>query len=303
MSNFDACFHRFIGPFIKWSLVGITVLLLIFIIAINVFSGLFVGKEYALQAFFDKLRVPMTIHYQKWNDCQLRYIQTGLDSDSADLLFFIHGAPGNLDNFKEYLADQDLRKNFKMVSMDRPGYGGSCAGKAVIDLKIQSEAAFSILSTLEFRRAFIVSHSYGCPVAGKLAADHPDKINGIVMCAPLNDPDSEPMEWYSQIANWKLSRALMPDFIDVATDEKMTHAEELSKIKKDWKKIQAHVLHIHGEDDGLAPFEDNIRFSKENISSDLLSIYSEAQMGHLNIWINAGTVKKEILKFIDSILL
>lgn len=95
----------------------------------------------------------------------------------------------------------------------------------------------------------------------------------------------------------------MPEFVDVATDEKMTHAEELASIKNDWKELTIPVLHIHGEDDGLAPFEENIRFSRENIPEELLSIYSETQMGHLNIWINAGTVKKEILKFIDSILL
>jgi len=301
MSNFDASFQRFIGPFIKWSLAGVAIVLIIFIVAINVFSGLFVGKEHALKAYFDELYVPMTINYVNWPDCRLRYIQTGLESDSADLLFFIHGAPGNLDNFKEYLADQDLRSMFKMVSIDRPGYGGSCPSEAMTNLKLQSEAAFTILKTIKYRRAYIISHSYGCPIAGKLAADHYSKINGLIMCAPLNDPEAEPMEWFSQLANWKLSRALMPDFVDVATDEKMTHAEELAKIKNDWKKISVPVLHIHGEDDGLAPFEENIRFSKENISEELLSIYSEKQMGHLNIWINAGTVKKEILKFIDSI--
>lgn len=301
MSNFDASFQRFIGPFIKWSLTGIVTMLVIFIVGINVFSGLFVGKEHALNAFFDDLNIPMTVNYVQWKDCRLRYIQTGLESDSADLLFFIHGAPGNLDNFKEYLADQDLRNNFKLVSMDRPGYGGSCPGQSITDLKLQSEAAYSILKSINYKRAFIIGHSYGCPVAGKLAADYADLINGIVMCAPLNDPEAEPMEWYSQIADWKLSRALMPDFVDMATDEKMTHAEELAKIKNDWKKINLPVLHIHGEDDGLAPFEENIRFSRENISDELLSIYSEPKMGHLNIWINAGTVKREIQKFIASV--
>lgn len=285
---------------LKWTAVLALILLVIFIVSINVFSYLFVGKETAIRGYFENLGVAVDIQKTDWNTCSLRYASTGIESDSATLLFFIHGAPGSLDNFREYMADSDLRRQFRMVSMDRPGYGGSCPGKTITDIAQQAEAAIHILKTIPHRNCFIFSHSYGCPIAGKIAADHPDLVDGIIMCAPLNNPDAEPMKWYSILADLKLSRLILPEFVEVATDEKMKHAEALRRIENDWKSIRVPVMHIHGKKDGLAPYEENIRFSKEHIDPALLTIHSGEKMGHLNIWLNAGFIKEKLLDFISK---
>ena len=40
-------------------------------------------------------------------------------------IIFIHGTPGGWQAFQGYLADPQLQQDFFMVSVDRPGWGGS----------------------------------------------------------------------------------------------------------------------------------------------------------------------------------
>jgi pimeloyl-ACP methyl ester carboxylesterase len=287
--------------FLKWFGVVAVFLLLIFIVTLNVFAFVFNGEDDALNSYFSERGIPYKLERIDFEDTQLRFLQTGIEHDSASIILFIHGAPGNLDNFKSYLSDIDLRQGFKLIAMDRLGYGGSAYGESETSIARQAAAAAAVIRRNKARKVYVFSHSYGGPVSAKLTVDYPDLVDGLIMCAPLNDPYSEPMHWYSKLANWSISRSLMPAFIDVATDEKMTHAKELKKIEGDWAKINIPVLHVHGKNDRLAPFEENVNFSRKNINEDFLQIYISDKMGHLNIWVDAGTIKEKTLNFISQI--
>jgi len=284
---------------IKWLSILLLVLLTIFIVAINVFAFAFEGKDSAINSYFTDLNTAHELRYTEFEDTRIRTVHTG-PSNSRITLLFIHGAPGNLDNFKAYLADSDMNTSYRMISMDRLGYGGSDTGNSELDLTRQAEAAHHILSRYGSELNFIVSHSYGCPVAGKLAMDHPESVAGIVMIAPLIDPYNEPLALYSLLADSFLGRLLLPEFIDVASDEKMAHSRSLKKIESGWSRIDIPVLHIHGQKDGLAPYEPNVTFSKERINNQYLTIVSPEDMGHMLIWLNAAYVKKQIINFIEE---
>ena len=264
---------------------------------INVAAYAMNGHDHSLKEYFDKLGVDFQIHRLNFEGRTLRYVSTGIEQDSAPILLFIHGAPGNLDNFKAYLADYDLKTRFRLISMDRLGYGGSDYGKSETDILTQARSAEKILNQYQGSKAIVAGYSYGGPIAGKLASIRPDLINGLVLIAPLNDPYNEPMKWYSKLSNTKFIRYFMPGLINVASDEKMTHAQELRKIEDDWKSIECPVLYIHGNEDGLAPFEENLTFSKNEIDSVLLKIDPKRDMGHMLIWENARYIKDRILEF------
>jgi len=217
------------------------------------------------------------------------------------LLLFIHGAPGSLADFKSYLADYDLRHDYLMISVDRLGFAGSDRGNAETDIAVQAEAVKLIAEQYTDKNIILIGYSYGGPVAAKLAIDQPELIEGVVMCAPLNDPENEPMKWYSKIADWTLTRFLFPTFLNVATDEKMAHAESLEAIKDDWIDIAVPIMHIHGDADAIAPSEANINFSETHIRQDLLHIKRYPDMGHALIWDRAGTIKELILEHIKTI--
>jgi pimeloyl-ACP methyl ester carboxylesterase len=62
------------------------------------------------------------------NGTVLHYAKTG--ADTLPTLFFVHGSPGSWIKFGKYLMDTDLLKKYRMISIDRPGFGYSNFGQA-----------------------------------------------------------------------------------------------------------------------------------------------------------------------------
>lgn len=286
---------------IKWGMISILTLLVLFLLIINFLSVSLNSPDYAIEAYFEDLNVNYQIHRIPFKDKTLRYVETGLQSDSVPLLFFIHGAPGTWDAFKEYLADYDLNQNFRLISMDRLGYGGSEKGQSETDLEIHADAANQILKKYRSSKTIIVSHSYGSPISVIMATKEPTLIDGLVMCSPVNDPESEPLKWYSYLANLNVSRLVLPDFIDVASDEKMSHRNSLEKVMRFWKEVQCPVLQYHGKKDNLAPFKGNVDHSMQHFQKNKLTIIPEEKGAHLLIWFKSATFKNIILNFYENL--
>jgi pimeloyl-ACP methyl ester carboxylesterase len=59
-------------------------------------------------------------------------------------LFFVHGSPGSWDAYKQFLEDSDLLKKFRIVSIDRPGFGYSQFGDAM-NLENQSRIIYPLI--------------------------------------------------------------------------------------------------------------------------------------------------------------
>src|SRR5882757_6512126 len=100
----------------------------------------------------------------------IHYAMTG--NDSFPTLFFIHGSPGSWDAFQEYMKDPDLLQKYRMVSVDRPGFGQSDYGSPE-HLGRQSELISPLFTVLDNHRPkFLIGHSLGGPMVVKLAADN-----------------------------------------------------------------------------------------------------------------------------------
>src|SRR3954452_8330882 len=78
---------------------------------------------------FAKHKASFESEYYKIQHRTLHYVITG--RDSFPTLIFIHGSPGNWDVFKEYMVDSSLQQHYRMISVDRPGFGYSDFGKAM----------------------------------------------------------------------------------------------------------------------------------------------------------------------------
>ncbi len=284
-----------------WGSVTIAVLLVLFIVILNIISSTLNSPDYAIKAYFEDLNVEYQIHRTDYNGRELRYVETGIQEDSIPLLFFIHGAPGSWDAFKEYLADYDLNRAFRLISMDRIGYGGSSLGKSESDLTIHADAALHILEKYNPSECIVISHSYGSPISAVMATRKPDKIQGLVMCSPVNDYISEPLKWYAKLANWKIVRCVMPAIVNVATDEKITHKTSLKNIEAIWSHVKCPVFHYHGNEDILAPYNGNVEWSHNYLKNAPLTVRTEEEAGHLLIWFKAETFKNIIIDFYRSI--
>lgn len=249
------------------------------------------NKELQLGLGTDAIRVEVDVTGSGWSE--IRYVDIG---DVRDRMFiFIHGAPGTLDAFNIFLKDPELRKKIRMIAMDRPGYGHSNPGHAVTSITQQAASIEPLLDkNLHDSKPILIGHSYGAPIAAKIAMTYPDKVGGIILVGAAIDPEYEKFFTIAELAGIPLIQKILPASFRVAYEEKYSHVEELKAMQNGWKEITCPAIIIHGDKDRLVPVE-NARFAERMLSNaDIqLSIYENT--GHLIPWTKPGLLKKEIL--------
>lgn len=181
----------------------------------------------------------------------LHYAQTG--SNDLPTLLFVHGTPGSWDAFANYLEDSLLRTQYRMISIDRPGFGYSNFGKAV-NLERQSAIMSPLIQRLKNGKPFfLVGHSLGGPMVIKLAADNPGLFQGIVVLAGSIDPAEEkPEKWRPWLFKTPLN-LLVPGAFKPSNEELWYLKTDLVKLKSDFEKIRIPVYFVHGEKDTWVP--------------------------------------------------
>lgn len=167
-------------------------------------------KAYGL---FESKHIPLKIFDTVINKRHLHYVVSG--PDSLPTLVFIHGSPGSWMNYMKYMWDDDMRKKFRIVAIDRPGFGFSSFGKAQ-HLQEQANMIMPVLQQIKNAHPmFLAGHSYGGPLSIKLAADNPTLFESIVIIAGALDVSKEAKETWRKIVNvrplyWGLPGAFGP---------------------------------------------------------------------------------------------
>ena len=77
---------------------------------------------------FSQNNVILTTESIKVDGFEMHYAKTG--DDTFPTLFFVHGSPGGWTAFERYMQDKDLLGKFRMIAVDRPGFGYSQYGDA-----------------------------------------------------------------------------------------------------------------------------------------------------------------------------
>ncbi|HMG81767.1 MAG TPA: alpha/beta hydrolase [Ferruginibacter sp.] len=185
------------------------------------------------------------------NGFKLHYVQTG--NDTFPTLFFVHGSPGSWDAFSVYLKDSDLLKKYRMVSIDRPGFGYSEFGNAR-NLSDQSAIISPIFKHIQNGKPiYIIGHSLGGPMIVKLVADNPFTFSGMVILAGSVDPAEEaPEKWRGFLKNSGL-QYLLPGAFRPSNNEIWYLKKDLPPLSKQFASITCNVWIIHGNKDKFVP--------------------------------------------------
>jgi len=209
---------------------------------------------------FKAKQVPLVIYDTVINKRHLHYAVCG--SDSLPTLVFIHGSPGSWMNYMKFMWDSSMRKKFRIVSIDRPGFGYSDFGKA-LHLQEQCAIILPVLQHLKNERPmFLAGHSLGGPVVAKLAADDPALFKTIIIIAGALDISQEAKETWRHIMNVRPLYWALPGAFGPSNTELLYLKKDLLPLQNDFKNITCDVLFVHGDKDTWVPIQ-NIAFGKK----------------------------------------
>lgn len=222
---------------------------------------------------FKAKEVPLEMHDTIINDSHLHYAVCG--PDTLPTLVFIHGSPGTWMHYMKFMWDSSIRKKFRIIAIDRPGFGYSSFGKAM-HLQEQSNMILPVLEKLKTEKPmFLVGHSMGGPVAVKMAADNPTLFKTVVIVAGAIDVSQEKKETWRKIMNVRPFYWCLPGAFGPSNTELLYLKKDLIPLQNDFAKITCNVLFVHGDKDTWVPIE-NIAYGKRlmihaaSISADTL---------------------------------
>lgn len=227
----------------------------------------------------------------------MHYAKTG--NDTLPTLFFVHGSPGSWNAFEQYMQDKDLLAKYRMISVDRPGFGYSNFNKAQ-NLQEQSKLITPILKLIKNGNpVYAVGHSLGGPMIVKLQIDNPGIFDGLVLLAASVDPVAEkPEKWrpvlYKTPLNFFVPGALRP-----SNKELWYLKNDLKELDKHWDKITCPVWILHGDKDSFVPVS-NVDYLKQKLAGNThVSVKIIQGARHFIPWEQYNDIKEILLNLVD----
>jgi pimeloyl-ACP methyl ester carboxylesterase len=225
------------------------------------------------------------------------FIATG--KEDSPTVVFVHGSPGSLSAFIDFLSDTLLLSKAHLITVDRPGFGYSNFGKA--EPSLQGQAAL-LKPLLELRKQqkpiILVGHSLGGPVIARMAMDYPELVDGLIIVAGSIDPELEPNErWFRVPLSTPFFSWLMPLSFKASNDEILEAKKELQQMLPLWKNIKCPVIVLQGLEDNLVP-PGNADFAKRMLTNAPVQIVLKDKVNHFIPWTHPEMIQQAILQML-----
>ncbi|HEY9363051.1 MAG TPA: alpha/beta hydrolase [Chitinophagaceae bacterium] len=197
-------------------------------------------------------KVKPVFRYLTYNSYRIYHAVVG--DSSKPLLVYLHGAPGHWYSAMKLLDDTLLQKNFRMLSLDRAGFGKSNNGLSLpsIDKHVRYIEKLVKEYNVTGKKIYIIGSSYGGPIAASFVTQNPSLVQELYLLSPILDPSTEKMFWFSYLAKFGFINWLLPQSLNATSDEKSAHPAELRKLKPYLKNIRCKTYVIMGENDWIA---------------------------------------------------
>jgi pimeloyl-ACP methyl ester carboxylesterase len=248
----------------------VLVLTVLIILTVFTFSGCFLLNRYM------KTDQELAEHYQgqlvqpvyRNTTYQGKHLHYAVISrcDTLPLLVMVHGAPGAWYGYMNLTDDSLLQQNFRIVAVDRIGYGKSDYGKEELSVEVQARAIQSVIKkeNLTGKKVYLLGRSYGAPIAAWLAIHDPESYEKLVMVSPVIDPDREKFYWFSELGRTAFVQWMLPEMLNVATREKFGHQNEMRRMLPEWSKLNTPTYVLVGEEDNVADTA-NFSFARRHL--------------------------------------
>jgi pimeloyl-ACP methyl ester carboxylesterase len=228
------------------------------------------------------------------NGAPIHYATTG--APDKPTIFFIHGSPGSWSAFDHYLMDTDLLQRYRLISIDRPGFGYSDYGNA-ISISDQAVLIGALIQQLQNGKPFyLAGHSLGGPLAVKLAAHYSTYISGIVLLAASVDPHEEKAERWRPILKLPILRLFMPGAFRPSNIELWAFKKDVLTMPDDLHAVKCPVWIVQGMKDPLVPPGNAFYAQKELINSPSVQLTTLPDANHFIPWKYYDDIKKVLLQ-------
>ena len=199
----------------------------------------------------------------------------------APVILFVHGSPGDWKAWSHFLYEPQLGNFDQRLAVDRPGFGKSEPGRIMPSLREQAATLSALIPA--GRKAIVVGHSLGGPLAAWMAIDFPNKVCGAVSIAGSLSSKYEEPRWYNDLAQWRALQWAVPKEMAWSNDEMMHLSDELKQLEGNWARLQVPVILMQGGKDSLV--EPRTTDEVENLAPRAwLTVKKYPEESHFLLW-------------------
>lgn len=238
--------------------------------------------EEEVEEFFQSRAIEADLESIQVGDRTIFYAATG--SDTAQMVVFIHGTPGAWTNFIDFLGNETLLEKYRLISIERPGFGNSNFGRAEASLEIQAILMKPVLETNKSNSLpIVVGHSIGGPIVAKMMMMYPELISSLILVAPSINPQLEPHEPWRKYIRLPIIKDLVPIAVQVSNEEIYFLKSQLTEMIPEWGKIEKPVIVVQGGEDFLVD-PGNAYFAEEALINAQVEIMYIDSVDHFIPW-------------------
>jgi pimeloyl-ACP methyl ester carboxylesterase len=114
--------------------------------------------------------------FAKFDDARIHYVNYGKGDEA---LVLIHGWTQSADAWRDNVAD--LSKRNRVIVLELPGHGQSDKPQTTYSMDYFARAVDAVMRDAKVKRAVLVGHSMGTPVARQFYRKYAEKTLGIVI--------------------------------------------------------------------------------------------------------------------------
>ena len=104
------------------------------------------------------------------------------EGEGKNILLFIHGLASYIPAWRKNV--EVLKKTYRCICIDLPGYGKSTAGEHSGKVSFYTEVIAEFIKTLQLHNVTLIGHSMGGHIAIALTLNHPELVHKLILLAP-----------------------------------------------------------------------------------------------------------------------
>jgi pimeloyl-ACP methyl ester carboxylesterase len=214
----------------------------------------------------------------------LHYVANGSKQNPA--LIIIHGTPGDWRQYSRYLFNESLLSMYRVVVIDRPGWGGSVLGQqqAYANFSLQAKIIASLAALLreqsQHQPVILMGHSLGSSLAPQVALDFPELIDGLLLFAGTLDPALAQPRWFNYVAALPFAPQIIGDELVRANQEIFALEENVNRMSQRYPQLKAMTIVVQGMNDELV-YPANIDFAERTFNPHTTTFVRLENEGHL----------------------